>query len=260
MEEVRLEMDAGGVARIALARSDKHNAMSARMMAELEEAAETVAESDGIRIVVLEADGGTFCAGGDLAWMRAQFGMDRATRVRESSRIARALAALYALPQPLIGKVQGNAFGGGLGLISVCDVAVGVETAKFALTEVKLGLIPANIGPYVVHRLGATQAARVFMNGKVFDGRAAVALGLLSSAVPVEDLEDAVEAEITPYLACAPGAVRDAKRLMRDLAGEVREQDVVMAIEALADRWETQEAQDGIAAFFDKRRAPWVEG
>ena len=108
MEEVRLEMDAGGVARIALARSDKHNAMSARMMAELEEAAETVAESDGIRVVVLEADGGTFCAGGDLAWMRAQFGMDRATRVRESSRIARALAALYALPQPLIGKVQGN--------------------------------------------------------------------------------------------------------------------------------------------------------
>lgn len=259
MQEVRLELDAGGVARIALARSEKHNAMSARMMSELVEAAETVAESEAIRVVVLEADGGTFCAGGDLAWMREQFAMDRATRLRESGRIAQALAALYALPQPLIGKVQGNAFGGGLGLISVCDVAVGAEEARFALTEVKLGLIPANIGPYVVKRLGGRNAARVFMNGHVFDGREAVALGLLSKAVPAAALEDAVEAEVAPYLHCAPGAVRDAKRLLRDLDGEVRAEDVQMAIEALADRWETDEAQQGIAAFFEKRRAPWVE-
>ncbi|MBP0481938.1 crotonase/enoyl-CoA hydratase family protein [Sagittula salina] len=259
MQEVRLEQDAGGVARIVLARAEKHNAMSARMMGELVEAAETVAEDESIRVVVLAADGGTFCAGGDLAWMREQFEADRTTRVRESSRIARALGALYALPQPLIGMVHGNAFGGGLGLISVCDVAVGVRTARFALTEVKLGLIPANIGPYVVHRLGGARAASIFMNGRVFTGDEAMALGLLTRAVEAEALEEAVEAEVAPYLQCAPGAVRDAKRLLRDLAGEVSGEDVDMAIDALADRWETAEAREGIAAFFEKRRAPWVE-
>lgn len=249
---------AEGVARIRLMRAEKHNALSAAMMGELVEAAKAVAADQDVRVVVLEADGATFCAGGDLAWMRAQFEMDRATRIRESGRIAEALAALYALPQPLIGRVQGNAFGGGLGLISVCDVAVGVSAAKFALTEVKLGLIPANIGPYVVARLGGQAAARVFMNGRVFDGTEAVDLGLLTRAVAPEALDAAVQAEIAPYLSCAPGAVRDAKWLLRRLAGEVRAEDVDMAIAALADRWEGAEAQAGIAAFFDKRPAPWA--
>ncbi|GAA4223694.1 methylglutaconyl-CoA hydratase [Sagittula marina] len=258
MEEIRVETTEDGVARITLARAEKHNAMSARMMGELVEAVDRISNDAAVRVVVLQADGGTFCAGGDLAWMRAQFGMDRATRVRESGRIAEALGALYRLPQPLIGRVQGNAFGGGLGLISVCDVAIGVDTAKFALTEVKLGLIPANIGPYVVAKLGARASAQVFMNGKVFNGAQAVDLGLLNGSVMGDDLDAAVQAEVSPYLACAPGAVKDAKRLLRSLSGEVSSTDVDMAIEALADRWETDEAQAGIAAFFDKRKAPWV--
>lgn len=258
MEEIRVETTEDGVARITLARAEKHNAMSARMMGELVEAVDRISNDAAVRVVVLQADGATFCAGGDLAWMRAQFGMDRATRVRESGRIAEALGALYRLPQPLIGRVQGNAFGGGLGLISVCDVAIGVDTAKFALTEVKLGLIPANIGPYVVARLGARASAQVFMNGKVFNGAQAVDLGLLNGSVMADDLDAAVQAEVSPYLACAPGAVKDAKRLLRSLSGEVSSTDVDMAIEALADRWETDEAQAGIAAFFDKRKAPWV--
>ncbi|MEQ5872136.1 crotonase/enoyl-CoA hydratase family protein [Sagittula sp. NFXS13] len=258
MEEIRVETTEDGVARITLARAEKHNAMSARMMGELVEAVDRISNDAAVRVVVLQADGATFCAGGDLAWMRAQFGMDRATRVRESGRIAEALGALYRLPQPLIGRVQGNAFGGGLGLISVCDVAIGVDTAKFALTEVKLGLIPANIGPYVVAKLGARASAQVFMNGKVFNGAQAVDLGLLNGSVMADDLDTAVQAEVSPYLACAPGAVKDAKRLLRSLSGEVASTDVDMAIEALADRWETDEAQAGIAAFFDKRKAPWV--
>ncbi|WP_375259151.1 crotonase/enoyl-CoA hydratase family protein [Citreimonas sp.] len=249
--------DARGVTTITLNRPDKHNALSAEMLTELEGVAQAVAEDAETRVVVLTAAGRSFCAGGDLAWMREQFGMDTRTRRRESKRIASALGALYALPQPLIGRVQGNAFGGGVGLVSVCDVAIAVEGAKFALTETKLGLIPANIGPYVIGRMGAGSAQQVFMSGRVFEAPEAVRLNLLSRSVPADALENAVAAEVTPYLACAPGAVRDAKRLLRDLGGEVRTSDVEMAIDALALRWETAEAQEGVGAFLDKRRAPW---
>ncbi|MFW2586859.1 crotonase/enoyl-CoA hydratase family protein [Sagittula sp. SSi028] len=260
MQEVKLRIDADRVAWITLARPEKHNAMSARMMTELVDAAAQVAADPSVRVVVLEAEGASFCAGGDLAWMRAQFDMDRATRIRESGRIAEALGALYRLPQPLIGRVQGNAFGGGLGLISVCDVAVGVSEAKFGLTEVRLGLIPANIGPYVVARLGGRAAGQVFMNARIFTGSEAVALGLLNRAVAADELDAAITAELRPYLDCAPGAVADAKRLLRRLSGEVAQADVDMAIAALADRWETEEARAGIEAFFEKRDPPWRQG
>lgn len=249
--------DARGVTTITLNRPDKHNALSAEMLTELEGVAQAVAEDAGTRVVVLTGHGRSFCAGGDLAWMREQFDMDTRTRRRESKRIATALGALYALPQPLIGRIQGNTFGGGMGLVSVCDVAIGIETARFGLTETKLGLIPANIGPYVIARMGATRAQEVFMSARLFDGSEAVRLNLLSRAVAADALDDAVEAEVVPYLSCAPGAVRDSKRLLRDLAGEVRGSDVEMAIDALALRWETAEAQEGVAAFFDKRRPPW---
>ncbi|GGF52381.1 methylglutaconyl-CoA hydratase [Mameliella alba] len=258
MELIGVSRDARGVAEISLRRADKHNALSAQMMTELEATARSLASDAEVKVVVLSAEGKSFCAGGDLAWMRAQFEMDRATRREESSRIAKALGALYALPQPLIGKVQGNAFGGGLGLISVCDIALAAEGVKFGLTEVKLGLIPANIGPYVIARLGAVKAQEIFMNGRIFGAAEAMALGLVNRAVAPDDLDEAVAAEVALPLACAPGAVRDAKALLRRLAGEVTEAEVEGAIDALADRWETSEAQEGIAAFFDKRPAPWA--
>jgi methylglutaconyl-CoA hydratase len=258
MSLILSETDARGVATLRLNRAVKHNALSAEMMVELESAARAAGADRDVRVVVLAADGPTFCAGGDLAWMRQQFGMDAATRRRESARIAEALGSLYALPQPLIGRVQGNAFGGGIGLISVCDVAIGVTGAQLALSETRLGLIPANIGPYVVARMGPVRAAEVFMNARVFDADEAVRLGLLNRVMAPDALDAGIEAEIAPYLSCAPGAVRDAKRLLRDLGGRVRETDVEMAIDALALRWETDEAQSGIAAFLEKRKAPWA--
>lgn len=257
-EFIEVARDARGVATLWLSREDKHNALSAQMMTELEAEAGVLAQDAGVRVVVLAARGPSFCAGGDLAWMRAQFDMDAATRRRESARIATALGALYALPQPLIGRVQGNAFGGGVGLASVCDVTIGADSLKMGLTETRLGLIPANIGPYVIARMGAVRAQEVFMNARIFDAQEAVRLGLLTHAVPQEALDAAVEAEVAPYLACAPGAVRDAKALLRDLAGRVSQAQVDHAIDALAARWEDDEAREGIAAFFDKRPAPWA--
>ena len=257
MSMIEVTRDARGVATLWLAREDKHNALSADMMSELEAAAMDLAQDETVRVVVLAAQGKTFCAGGDLAWMRAQFEMDADTRRAESARIATALGALYALPQPLIGRIHGNAFGGGVGLASVCDVAIGASGIRMGLTETKLGLIPANIGPYVVARMGATRASEVFMSARLFDADEAVRLNLLSRVVPSDGLDAAVEAEVAPYLDCAPGAVADAKRLMRTLAGPVTQASVEMAIDALAARWDSPEAHEGISAFFDKRKPSW---
>lgn len=254
---IEVTREARGIATLWLAREDKHNALAPEMLEMLEHSARALAEDSSVRVVVLAARGRSFCAGGDLAWMEAQRVMDRATRLRESGRIARALAALYDLPQPLIGRVQGNAFGGGVGLISVCDVAVGHDAVRMGLTETRLGLIPANIGPYVLARMGAARAARVFMNARIFDAGEAQELDLLARVVPEADLDAAVEAEVTPYLACAPGAVAEAKRLMRQLTGEVTQAQVDHAIGALADRWDSDEARAGLRAFFDKAAPPW---
>ena len=257
MSLIRVDTDARGVATLTLAREDKHNALSAQMMTELEEAARALASDRSVRVVVLAAEGRTFCAGGDLAWMRAQFDMDADTRRVESRRIATVLGALYDLPQPLIGRVQGNALGGGVGLVSVCDVAIGVAGTKLGFTETRLGLIPANIGPYVLARMGATRAAEVFMSARVFDADEAVRLNLLSRTVDPEGLDAAIEAELLPYLSCAPGAVAEAKALMRDLSGRVVPEQVDMAIDALARRWQSDEAREGVGAFFDKRAPSW---
>ncbi|ETX29466.1 crotonase/enoyl-CoA hydratase family protein [Roseivivax isoporae] len=254
---IRTQTDARGVATLTLARPEKHNALSADMMTELEVAARALGRDPAVRVVVLAAEGPTFCAGGDLAWMRAQAGMDPATRRGESARIARVLAALADLPQPLIGRLQGNAFGGGVGLASVCDVAIGAEGLRMGLTETRLGLIPANIGPYVIARMGPARAREVFMSARVFDAAEAVRLMLLTRAVPAADLDAAVEAEIAPYLACAPGAVAEAKALLGALSGQVTQAQVDLAVDALARRWETAEAEEGLAAFFDRRAPSW---
>ncbi|MCR9107593.1 crotonase/enoyl-CoA hydratase family protein [Marivita sp. XM-24bin2] len=257
MSLIRVDKDTRGVATVTLTRAEKHNALSAEMMTELEQAARDLAADHAVRVVVLAAEGKSFCAGGDLGWMRAQFDMDAATRRIESRRIATVLQALYDLPQPLIGRIHGNALGGGVGLVSVCDVAIGVSRAKLGFTETRLGLIPANIGPYVLARMGATRASEVFMSARVFEAEEAVRLNLLSRTVAPDALDAAIAAEVQPYLSCAPGAVADAKSLMRDLTGRVTPQQVDTAIDALAARWQTAEAQEGVGAFFDKRAPKW---
>lgn len=257
-ETIGVVTDARGVATLTLDRSEKHNAMSAVMLAELTQAAADLAADDAVRVVVLTGAGKSFCAGGDLDWMRAQRDMDAATRSREAGKLATMLGALNRLPKPLIGRVQGNAFGGGVGMACVCDVTVGVETAKFGLTETKLGIIPATIGPYVLARMGEGRARRVFMSGRIFGADEAVDLGILARSVPAEDLDAAVESEVVPYLSCAPGAVAAAKQLARDLGPRIDDEVVAHTIAALSARWETEEAAEGIGAFFDKRKAAWM--
>lgn len=255
---IALDVDGRGVATLTLDRADKHNALSGRMIGDLTEAAAQLARDDGVRVVVLTGAGRSFCAGGDLDWMRDQMQADGATRAQAARELALMLHAFNTLPKPLIGRVQGQAFGGGIGLLSVCDVAVGVEGVRFGLTETRLGLIPATIGPYVLARMGEAMARRVFMSARIFDADEAVTLGILARAVPGGDLDAAIAAEVAPYLTCAPGAVAAAKALARRLGPVIDDTVIEQTIAALVAQWETPEAAEGIAAFFDKRPPVWA--
>ncbi len=257
-QTLTLDRDQRGVATLTLARPDKHNALNAVMIDELSTAAAALAADAAVRVVVLAAQGKTFCAGGDLGWMREQAGKDRAGRMAESSRLATMLRALDTLPKPLIARVQGAAYGGGIGMMAVCDIVVAAGSAKFALTETRLGLIPATIGPYVVARLGEGAARQVFMNARTFDAERARALGLVAAVAADADLDAAVAAEVEPFLACAPGAIAEAKALCRTLARDSPPDTLTWTAERLAERWESEEASEGIAAFFERRKPPWA--
>lgn len=254
---IRIETDPRGVATVWLARPEKHNALSQEMMEELIQASRQLGQDPAVRVVVLAAEGASFCAGGDLGWMRAQMDAAGETRRAAARVLASMLSALNLLPKPVIARVQGNAFGGGVGMMSVCDIAVVSSDSKFGLTEVRLGLIPATIGPYVVARMGEAKARRVFFSGRLFGADEAVALNLAARAVPGAELDQAVEAEVAPFLLGAPGAIAAAKAQCRALGPRIDEAVIEDSIDRLVAAWEGGEASEGIAAFFDKRKPRW---
>jgi len=257
MNTITIEKDERGVAVLALTREEKHNAMSAEMIAELTAAAAELGADDSVRVVVLTGAGASFCAGGDLGWMKAQMSASREERMAGARALAHMLRALNEMPKPLIGRVQGHAFGGGVGLISVCDVAIAAEGAKFGLTETRLGLIPATISPYVIARMGEAMARRVFMSARIFEAAEAKVLGLVAKSVMPEHLDLVVEAEVKPYLKAAPSAVAAAKALARSLGPVIDDAVIERTVAALADVWETPAAQEGISAFFERRNPVW---
>jgi len=256
---IDLSVDDRGVATLKLDRADKHNALNADMCDELVAAAKSINHNQEIRVVVLSAEGKSFCAGGDLAWMRQQFDATREVRIAEAKRLANMLFALNTLHKPLIGKVQGSAFGGGLGMMSVCDVVLAVEGAKFGLTETKLGLIPATISPYVLARMGEDKARRVFMSARLFGAAEAEKLNLVAHVVNPDELDQAIVNEFIPYLQAAPSAVTRAKQLARSLGPKIDEETIDFTVNQLADCWEDPEAHEGISAFFDKRKPSWIK-
>lgn len=255
---VRVETDPRGVARVVLDRPERHNALSPALCDALTETASTLDADPSVRAVILSGAGESFCAGGDLGWMRAQLEADRVTRIAEARRLAQMLHALNTLGKPLIARVQGAAYGGGVGLMAVCDIVVASRTARFGLTETRLGLIPATISPYVIARTGAGRVRSVFLSARIFSAEEARWLGLVTRVVPPGDLDGAVEAEVVPCLAAAPNAIRAAKDLVRTLGPVIDEAVIEDTIRRLADTWETPEARQGIAAFFAKRPPPWA--
>lgn len=250
-------VDDRGVATLTLNRPEAHNALDDRLIDALAEAADALGADPAVRAVVLTGAGPTFCAGGDIRWFKRSAAGTRADRQRESGRLAAMLRALNDLPKPLVGRINGPAYGGGVGMVAVCDIAVCAAPAHFGLTEVRLGLIPANISPYVVRRMGAANARRTMLSGALFDSDRARAMGLVAEVVAPDALDSAVEAELAALLEAAPGAVAETKRLIAYVASHGLDDCMIYTADRLADAWETEEGATGVACFLDKRLPPW---
>ena len=251
---------AGPVASLVLDRAQVHNAFDDALIADLTAALETLDADADVRVVVLTGAGSTFSAGADLNWMRRMAAADEATNRDDALGLARLMRTLNFLGKPTIARVNGAAYGGGVGLVACCDLAIGVEQAKFALSEVKLGLVPAVISPYVVAAIGARHARRYFVSGEVFDAAEAQRIGLLHQRVGSEDLDAEVERAVHFLLKGGPIAQREAKRLALAMAGATPESAAAIDADnaALIARLRVSpEGQEGIGAFLEKRAARW---
>ncbi|MGY0612112.1 enoyl-CoA hydratase-related protein [Luteimonas sp. A501] len=250
----------GAIARLCLDRPALHNAFDDVLIADLTATLEGLAGDHSVRAVVLEGSGASFSAGADLNWMRGMAAAGEAANREDSLRLARLMRTLDELPKPTVARVHGAAFGGGVGLVACCDIAIGVPEAKFGLTESRLGLLPAVISPYVITAIGARNARRYFATAEVFDAAEALRIALLHEVVAAEDLDAAVDRQLALLLKAAPHASADAKRLVREAAAATDrdrlDQDNAALIAALRV---SAEGQEGLGAFLDKRKASWVE-
>jgi len=257
-ETIQVAVDARGIGRLTLNRPQVHNAMNSLMWDEGRDATLALGRDSGVRAVVITGAGASFCSGGDLKYQLAQGQAPRHVKVAEAAKLAQWLRDLDTLPKPLIGRIQGPAFAGGLGLISVCDIAIGTDASVFSITEARLGLIPAMISPYVMRRLGAAKARRYFLNGQRFDAADAVRFGLLDRAVAAAELDAAVEEEIELVLKCAPAAVSKIKRLIEYVSSHQIEDNFQYTVERIADMWDAPEAIEGLSSFVEKRKPGWA--
>jgi methylglutaconyl-CoA hydratase len=257
-ERLHLHRD-GPVARLRMTRAQVHNAFDAGLIAELTAALDTVAADPSVRVLLLEAEGASFSAGADLNWMRGMAAASEAENLQDSLALARLMRTLDELPKPTIARVQGAAFGGGVGLVACCDIAIGVPEAKFGLTESKLGLLPAVISPYVIAAIGARHARRYFATAEIFDAAEAQRIGLLHQVVPMEQLDDAVQRQIDLLLKAGPLASASAKALVRAVVGHADGARHDADNAALIARLRVSpEGQEGLSAFLDKRKPQWI--
>ncbi len=250
----------GAVARLRLDRPALHNAFDDALIAGLTDALQALGRDPTVRAVVLEGAGASFSAGADLNWMRGMAAASEEVNREDSLRLARLMRTLDELPKPTIARVQGAAFGGGVGLVACCDIAIAAQEAKFGLTESRLGLLPAVISPYVISAIGARNARRYFATAEIFDAAEALRIGLLHQVVPADGLDAAVDRQLALLLKAAPFAASDAKRLVRETAAATDrdrlDQDNAALIAALRV---SPEGQEGLGAFLDKRPASWME-
>lgn len=254
-----LNLREGPVARLRLNRPELHNAFDAMLIAALTGALEAVAADDSVRVVVLEAEGASFSAGADLNWMRGMAAASEEANRTDSLALARLMRTLDELPRPTVARIQGAAFGGGVGLVACCDIAIASADAKFGLTESKLGLLPAVISPYVLDAIGPRQARRWFATAEIFDAATALEIGLLHQVVEGDALDAAVQRQVDLLLKAGPHASAEAKTLVRRVAFE-RDRDRLDHDNAalIARLRVSEEGQEGLTAFLDKRKPRWI--
>ena len=259
MSDMLEPLQEGAVLRLRLNRPTLHNAFDAGLIAELTEALVAAGADAAVRVVVLEGAGASFSAGADLNWMRGMAAASEAENREDSLALASLMRTLDQLPKPTIARVQGAAFGGGVGLIACCDIAIGVPEAKFGLTESKLGLLPAVISPYVIAAIGARQARRWFATAELFDAATALHIGLLHQVVATEQLDAAVQRQIDLLLKAGPLAAAGAKSLVASVVAEPDGSIQDHSNAALIARLRASpEGQEGLSAFLDKRPPAWA--
>ncbi len=248
----------GPVARLKLNRPALHNAFDAGLIAALTDALEGLGRDEAVRVVVVEAEGASFSAGADLNWMRGMAAASEAENREDSLALARLMRTLDELPKPTLARVHGAAFGGGVGLVACCDIAIGARGAKFGLTESRLGLLPAVISPYVVEAIGAREARRWFATAEIFDAGVAARIGLLHEVVEPDALDDAVERQVALLLKAGPVASASAKALVRQVASHAdRDRHDADNAALIARLRVSPEGQEGLSAFLDKRSPGW---
>jgi methylglutaconyl-CoA hydratase len=248
-----------GVERLSLNRPGVRNAFNEELIEELHSWAHALAADRSVRVAVIAGAGPVFCAGADLAWMAKMAGYTHDENVRDAMAAARMFAALNALPVPLIARVHGAALGGGAGLAAVCDVVIAEDAAVFGFTEVKLGIIPAVIAPYVLAKIGQSAARELFLTGARFGAARARAIGLVHSVVPHEQLDAAVDAFVNEFLGAGREAISAAKALIARIASTPGDDLLRVTAEAIADRRASPEGQEGLRAFLDKRKPRWLD-
>jgi methylglutaconyl-CoA hydratase len=256
---ISLQTDSRGIATLSLERAEKHNAFDDTMIAELLRAFEQVENDKNIRLMILRAAGKSFSAGADLDWMRRMADYDHEHNLADAKQLARLMYTLNSLNKPVIARVQGASFGGGVGLIACCDIAIASSDAIFSLSEVRLGLIPAVISPYVVAAIGSRAARRYFLSGERFDADKALQLGLLHEVVDHEALDASLEQCVDNLLISGPNAQAAAKDLIQQVGNRLIDETLIEeTARRIADVRASEEGREGLSAFLQKRKPDWV--
>jgi len=245
------------IAVVTLNRPEVHNAFNEIVLSELLQVFTDLANNKNVRVVILTGARGTFCAGADLNWMKKMKNYTYEENFADAMVLAKAMHAVYSLPQPSIARVNGSAFGGGVGLISACDIAIAAEGAKFSLSEVRLGLVPACIAPYVIRKVGVGRARQYFITGERLDTGKALEIGLINQVVPPDRLDSAVEQQISHLIQCGPNAIAMAKELLDKVPGMSWSDAQQFNADMIARLRISPEAQEGCAAFLEKRKPIW---
>ena len=256
--QVQLSVTPGGAAEVLINRPDRKNAFNAEVVAGLHRAFETLHGAEGVRVVFLRGAGGTFSAGADLDWMREQADAPEADNRADALKLAHMLKALHDVPALTVALVEGVAMGGGAGLVAACDIPVAALGTQFGFTEARLGILPAVISPYVVAKIGESAARELFLTGERFEAVRACEIGLIRAAVPEEDLDATVSRRVNELLQSGPRAIAEAKALIREVAWRRVEDVQRYTVERIADIRVTEEAQEGMRAFLEKRKPSWV--
>ncbi len=257
-DTVQTEIDARGTATVWLNRPDVHNAFDDELIGALTKELKRLEADKSVRVVVLEGRGKSFSAGADFNWMKRAAKYSQAENVRDAQALADLLRALNRLKKPTIAAVQGNAFGGGVGLVACCDIAFAAEHVHFAFTEARLGLIPATIGPYVVRAIGQREARRYFLTAESFGAEEALRIGLVHQVCRLVDLNRLIRQTVDALLACGPVAQKEIKKLIRRVQyGSIDSAMIAETAERIAAMRVSAEGQEGMAAFLEKRKPAW---